>query len=96
MLSAIHEAFAAVTDQVADQVTDQVAALLSKLKDGELGAAALMRELGLTHRPTFRKNYLHPALEANWIEQTQPESPTSPTQRYRLTAKGRSWTRMRS
>jgi ATP-dependent DNA helicase RecG len=33
--------------------------------------------------------YLEPALALNLIEMTQPDSPKSPTQKYRLTAKGR-------
>lgn len=48
-----------------------------------------MAGLGLAHRPTFRRNYLEPALAAGLIERTQPDSPRSPTQRYRLSARGR-------
>jgi hypothetical protein len=48
-----------------------------------------MKSLQLAHAPTFRKNHLTPALEDSWIERTQPDSPRSPTQRYRLTLKGR-------
>jgi hypothetical protein len=47
-----------------------------------------MKQLKLSHAPSFRKNYLSPALEAKWIERTQPDSPKSPTQGYRLTPKG--------
>ncbi len=36
----------------------------------------------------FRQNYLTPALEHGLIERTDPDSPRSPRQRYRLTAKG--------
>lgn len=81
------------TDQVSDQVSDQVADLLRALGNRELGSSDLMKALGLVHRPTFRKNYLTPALEASWIERTQPDSPRSPTQRYRLTEKGKAWLR---
>ena len=45
-----------------DQVSDQVARLLRALVAGELGSSALMVALDLSHRPTFRKNYLDPAL----------------------------------
>lgn len=49
----------------------------------------LMQLLGLKHGQTFRDNYLNPALIEMLIEMTQPESPNSPTQKYRLTAKGK-------
>lgn len=79
------------TDQVADQVTDQVARLLKGIGQEEASSAALMALLGLSHRPTFRDNYLNPALLGGWIERSLPESPRSPTQRYRLTDQGRRW-----
>jgi Fic family protein len=79
------------TDHVGDQVTDQVAALIRAIGSGELGSNDLMQALGLSHRPTFRNNYLNPAMEDEWIERTQPDSPRSPTQRYRLTGKGHRW-----
>lgn len=78
------------TDQAGDQVSDQVRALLAVMRPGEaLSTAQLMERLGLRHRPSFRKNYLRPALDAGRIQMTQPSSPSSPSQRYRLTAKGR-------
>ncbi len=74
-----------VTDQVADQATDQVKRLLSVIeKDETVGAEELMKRLALKHKPTFRDNYLRPALAAKLISMTQPESPRSPTQRYLL------------
>ena len=93
MLSALLDALreAVVTDQVTDQVTGQVAALIRAIGSGERGSNDLMQALGLTHRPTFRGNYLNPALEDEWLERTQPDSPRSPTQRYRLTGKGKLW-----
>jgi Fic family protein len=81
------------TDQVSDQVTDQVTALLRVLEQGELGSTELLEALGLSHRPSFRENYLNPAIEAGWVERTQPDAPRSPTQRYRLTEKARQWLR---
>ncbi|MGN1383525.1 MAG: Fic family protein [Eubacterium sp.] len=57
--------------------------LLDALGDEELSAAELMDRLGLIHRPTFRKNYLNPALEMGLIEMTIPEKPRSRNQRYR-------------
>ncbi len=104
MLEAMRTALmeAVGTDQVIDQVTDQVWNLLIRLqKDEATGAAShrraamgstvagLMAALDLSHRPTFRHNYLDPALALRLIERTQPDSPRSPTQRYRLTDLGR-------
>ena len=74
-----------------DQVTDQVAALIRVIGSGELGRTDLMQALDLSHRPTFRNNYLDPALEGEWSERTQPDSPRSPTQHYRLSGKGKGW-----
>ena len=43
-----------------------------------------MQKLNLSHRPTFRKNYLNPALTAHLIERTIPDKPNSRLQKYRL------------
>lgn len=75
------------TDQDNDQVTDQdktsVDRLLSVLGNDMLSAAEIMVRLGLSHRPTFRKNYLNPALEQKLIERTIPDRPNSKNQKYR-------------
>lgn len=75
------------TDQDSDQVTDQdklpVERLLSVLGNDILSAAQLMERLNLSHKPTFRKNYLKPALEQNLIERTIPDKPNSRNQKYR-------------
>ncbi len=42
-----------------------------------------MTDLNLSHRQTFRENYLNPALEAGLIEMTNPQSPTARNQKYR-------------
>ena len=42
-----------------------------------------MESLELKHRPTFRDNYLLPALELGYIEMTIPDKPRSSKQRYR-------------
>ncbi len=97
MLEALHDALLALlqqqgqeyTDQVSDQVSDQVTSLISLLAGHEMSGAELMQNLSLKHAPTFRKNYLTPALDAGLIERTQPDSPRSPTQKYRLTEKGK-------
>lgn len=82
-----------LTDQVSVQVGDQVRRLLLALGQGEQSAAVLMQALSLRHVPSFRKTILTPALDAGLVERTQPDSPRSPTQRYRLTAKGRQVTK---
>lgn len=75
------------TDQDGDQVTDQdktpIERILSALGDETLSATELMERLGLSHRPTFRKNYLNPALEQKLIERTIPDKPNSKNQKYR-------------
>lgn len=77
------------TDQVSDQVSDQVKRLLGVFGKGEtIAAAELIVRLDLRHLPTFRRNYLKPALTAGLIQMIQPDSPNSPTQRYRLTSPG--------
>lgn len=79
-----------VSDQAGDQVSDRIGALLAVMRPGEaVSTAQLMERLGLRHRPSFRKHYLRPALDAGRIEMTQPSAPSSPSQRYRLTARGR-------
>ncbi len=78
-----------VTEQVSEQVTDQVISLLQVLNDGEASTKMLLQAVGLKHRPSFLENYLQPALQQNLIEMTQPDSPRSPTQKYRLTLLGR-------
>ena len=94
MLSALNDAVTDIpgdqaNDQVSDQVSDQVRRLLEALGQGEKSAAELMDDLGLRHAPTFRKNYLLPALEADFVERTRPDAPRSPLQKYRLTRTGR-------
>lgn len=95
MLCALRDTLveAVTTDQVGDQVTDQVGALIIAIGVGEYSSADLMKALGLSHRPTFRANYINPALNGGFIERTHPESPRSPAQRYRLTSRGQTWLR---
>ncbi len=69
--------------------TDQVCALVKTLEDKELSVKELMEELGLNHRPTFRSNYLHPALNEGFVVPIYPEQPSHPKQKYRLTDKGK-------
>ena len=90
MLNVIKDALNSMvlTDQVSDQVSDQVKEVILVLGHSSLTVAELLAASGLKHRPTFRRNRLNPALEEGFIEMVQPDSPRSPTQRYRLTGKG--------
>ena len=62
--------------------------LLLVLGDDELTREQLMRSLKLKDRKNFVEYSLGPALKIGLVEMTQPDSPRSPTQRYRLTASG--------
>ena len=77
------------TEQVAEQATEQVARLLVEIGDDRFSAKELMAMVGLSHRPTFLYDYLQPALAGGWLEMTQPDTPKSPRQRYRLTRAGK-------
>lgn len=62
--------------------------LLGSLK-GEMTVLEMMSALKLGGRRNFLEKYLTPAMETGLVEMTQPDSPRSPTQRYRLTERGR-------
>ena len=66
-----------------DILAAPVKKLLDALGEEELSAIRIMERLGLSHRPTFRKNYLNPALEQGLIEMTIPDKPNSRNQKYR-------------
>ena len=87
-------------EQVGEQVKDaairrikerpskQVLRLLFKLK-GEMTVLEMMATLKLGGRRNFLERYLSPAIDSGLIEMTQPGSPHSPTQKDRLTEKGK-------
>ncbi|MFH1901329.1 MAG: Fic family protein [Candidatus Omnitrophota bacterium] len=77
-----------IPTQSPTQSTDPVKSVVFALKQGERSSGELRRALGIKHRPTFRKNYLHPALKAGLVEITLPGKPNSRLQKYRLTKKG--------
>jgi hypothetical protein len=66
-----------------DQVTDQVKKILTIIGDGEFTAKELMDKIGLKDRPTFRNNYLVPAMKLGLIEMTITGKSNSNKQRYR-------------
>ena len=85
MLRAIKRAVAELADAAREHQDHQsvrLRALMSVIESYPMSAAELMEKLGLTSRPTFRKNYLRPALDAGLIAMTDPEKPTSRDQRY--------------
>ncbi|WOD39217.1 Fic family protein [Nodosilinea sp. E11] len=70
-------------DQVGDQVSDQVRQLLTLMDDRYWSTRELMAGLSLSHKPTFRKNYLNPALQAGFVVMKYPDRPRSPKQKYK-------------
>ena len=51
----------------------------------------LMNLLKLQNDEHFRKSYIKPAIKFGLIEMTIPDKPNSRLQKYRLTAKGKSF-----
>lgn len=82
------EVIVQVADPVTDPVTDPVERVLAILAREPLAPSMVQERLGLKHRPTFRANYLHPALAEGLIEMTLPDKPTSRLQKYQLTPAG--------
>ena len=88
------------TDQVHRLSTDQVEAhMLANISDeekniiraignDELSNKEIMARLGLKHAPTYRDNYLNPALADRVVARLYPDSPRHPRQRYLLTVRG--------
>ena len=70
-----------------DQVSDQVRQLPSIMDDQYWSTEALMDKLSLKRKPTFRKQYLNPALEAGYVVMKHPDSPRSPKQAYKKVIK---------
>ena len=64
---------------------------LLRAVDGEMSRQQIQVALGLKGEEHFRKAYLKPALIANVIEMTLPDTPRISKQRYRLTALGLRW-----
>jgi hypothetical protein len=69
-----------VSISATEQVSEQVRLLLSCLQKGQLGGREAMKCAGLNHGPTFLYDYLQPAIQAGFVEMTQPDSHKSPTQ----------------
>ena len=76
-----------VREQVASPLTKGVVRLLKAFKD-DMSVLEMMIALKLGGRRNFLEKYLSPAIELGFLEMPQPDSPRSPTQKYRLTVKG--------
>lgn len=85
MLEAIRDTLIeiSVTEQVGVQVAEQVKMVLNAIGEDTISGKELMERVGLKHRPTFRKNYLLPAIEDGYLEMTIPDKPNSSKQKYR-------------
>ena len=78
-----------VAEQVTEQVTEQVIGLLNILDSPKL-VKKILECLGMKHRPTLYSIYITPAMDMGLIEMSEPDSPNSPRQKYRITKKGES------
>jgi hypothetical protein len=76
-----------VTKEVTGEVTGEVMRLLACVR-GEMTRRELQSVLELRAEENFRKKYLMPALDADYLEMTIPDKPNSRLQKYRLTQKG--------
>ncbi len=85
MLARIDEILTEISKQLPkeEKATEYVRRLLAVMDPGvPYTAMALMGELGLKSRETFRKHYLDPAMELQLVERTVPDKPRSRNQRY--------------
>ena len=85
---AITQATTDVPTEVITDVSPEVQRLTLSIET-ETSADRLMELVGIKQREDFRIRFLKPAIGAGMVEMTQPDSPRSPTQKYRLTAKGK-------
>ena len=74
------------------QVTPQVETLVGSM-DEEMTRKEMMERLRLKDRVYFLRAFIEPALKLEFIAMTDPDKPTSPKQKYRLTEKGREYAR---
>ena len=77
-----------VSDNGSELRLSRAVRMLLDVLEGEMSRAQLMKAIGIKDRVTFTDYYLSPAVRLGLVEMTQPDSPRSPTQKYRLTEKG--------
>lgn len=88
MLKIINQA---IKDIVSDtrkhysHINNQITAMLSVIESYPMSAQELMDKLQLKSRDGFRNNYIKPALEADLIDMTEPDKPTSKSQKITTT-----------
>jgi hypothetical protein len=70
------------------------AARLVRILKSEMDIHQILTKIRFSSRAHLRKSALYPALEMGLVEMTQPNSPRSPTQKYRLTGKGKAVSKM--
>lgn len=78
-------------NQVSNQVEglgSRSTALLLTIRDQPATWEKLLNSIGRANQTRSVGKYLQPLLDAGLLELTQPRSPNSPTQRYRITDKG--------
>lgn len=86
MLSQIDKILDELSIQIDDnsvQISGNVKKLLEIMDyDIPYTSNKLMEKLGLKSKDSFRRNYLHPAMELNLVQMTIPDKPRSRNQRY--------------
>lgn len=86
MLEQIDKILEEVTEQLKkaeSNISESVKRMLDVMEyDVPYTAVAIMGELGIKSRETFRKNYMNPALELGIVKMTIPDKPNSRNQRY--------------
>jgi predicted transcriptional regulator len=78
-----------VGDPVDAPVSKSMTKIIMILTEYDVAPSEIQKKLGIKHRPTFRKNYLYPAIAFGLITPTIPDKPNSRPQKYRLTEKGK-------
>lgn len=67
---------------IEEKLPENVQKILIAIGTETLSAKEIMERIGLSHLPTFRQNYLKPALELKKLSMTQPQKPKSSNQKY--------------
>jgi len=79
------------TSKITAELTSQAAKILELVVQNSLPLELLRSQSGLQHREHFRRFWLESLLNANWLQRTIPDKPTSPAQQYRITTTGHRW-----